>query len=362
MLGAQSRTGTTAASSSTRADAIPGGLRLLGSLGVAMAVMLALLVALDLAVSAWFPHFDRVSDNFSAAYLSREVDWLAHEPPTAVFLGDSVLWGYKLPADDAAPTLLRRKGLVAENLSFEGGSPANTYAMLRLLELRGVHPRLVVFNVNQKEFSAADSAYQKLHPSLETLVWNDLTPDERKLLTPTPPSTTQKPIEVTLDRWVTSVWHFYALRSDMREAIFGDVDAVHALDDVIQKYSGAKARDAAAHKPTPDRFEGTYDLSPIDAQNVSLIFLKKTLALLQRDKVPAIAILTPTNHTLLHEFIDVPEYQRNLAFTRKLLESAGVRVVDMDRTFTAPEFIDNDHLTAPGNRRFASLLGPVLAQ
>jgi len=325
-------------------------------------VLVVLLAALDAAVAAWFPRFDRVSDNFSAAYLEREVEALAHDPPQAIFLGDSVLWGYRLPAADAAPTLLRRKGMAVNNLSFEGGSPANTYAMLRLLEARGVHPRLVVFNVNQKEFSAADSAYQKLHPSLETLSWPLLTGDERKLLTPTPPSTTQKPIEVALDRWVTSFWRFYALRSDLREALFGDVDAVHALDDAIQVASGAKARSDAAHKPTPDRFEGTYDLSPIDPQNVSLIFLKKILALLARDHIPAVALLTPTNHTLLHEFIDVPEYQKNLAFTRKLLERGGVRVVDLDRTFAAGEFIDNDHLTAAGNQRMAGLLGPVLAQ
>jgi hypothetical protein len=341
---------------------VSGGVRILGALGVTALVLFALLALLDLAVVAWFPRFDRVSDNFSAAYLAREVDALAHDPPKTIFLGDSVLWGYRLPAADAAPTLLERKGLAADNLSFEGGSPANTYAMLRLLEAHGVHPRLVVFNVNQKEFSQADSAYQKLHPSLETLAWPLLTPDEQKLLTPTPPSTTQKPIEVALDRWVTSFWHFYALRSDLREMLFGDVDAVHALDDAIQVASGAKARSDAAHKPTPDRFEGTYDLSPIDPQNVSLIFLKKILALLARDHIPAIALLTPTNHTLLHEFIDVPEYQKNLAFTRKLLEAGGVRVVDLDRAFKAAEFIDNDHLTAAGNQRLAGLLGPVLAQ
>jgi hypothetical protein len=336
--------------------------RVLGALGIALFVMIVLLGALDLAVAAWFPHFDRVTDNFSPAYLAREADALAHEPPQVIFLGDSVLWGYKLPAADAAPTLLRRKGLAASNLSFEGGSPANTYAMLRLLLAHGVHPKLVVFNVNQKEFSQADSAYQKLHPSLEALSWNLLTPAERNLLTQTPPSTTQKPIEVALDRWVTSFWHLYALRSDLREALFGDVDAVHALDDAIQAASGAKARNDAAHKPTPDRFEGTYDLSPLDPHNVSLIFLKKTLALLRTNHIPAIALLTPTNHTLLHEFIDVPEYARNLSATRKLLESGGVKVVDLDHAFAAAEFIDNDHLTAAGNQRLAGLLGPVLAQ
>ena len=334
-------------------------MRLLQAFGVTALVLVALLALLDRATVAWFPRFERVSDNFSPAYLEREVEALKKDPPSNVFIGDSVLWGYRLPAGDSAPSVLRAEGLQVCNLSFEGGSPANTYAMLRLLYDRGVRPKLVVFNVNQKEFSSSDSADQKLHPSLETLAWPLLTPAERNLLTPTPPSTTQKPVEVALDRWITSVWHFYALRTDLREALFGDVDAIHGLDNLIQLWSGAHARSEAAHVPTPDRFEGTYDLSPLDTANVSVIYLQKTVDLLAREKTPALAILTPTNHKLLHEFIDAPAYDKNLAYAQKLLERGGVRVVNYDRRF-AGKFIDNDHLTAPGNREFAATLRPEL--
>ena len=247
----------------------------------------------------------------------------------------------------------------SRNLSFEGGSPANTYAMLRLLEAKGVRPALVVFNVNQKEFNPADSAYQKLHPSLEALAAPLLTAEEAAELTPT---VKRDRFEAALDDAISAHWQFYALRSDIREALFSNLDAAHALDDALQTLSGAKARTEAMHRPTPDRFEGTYDLSPLDAQNVSVRFLRKTAELLAQERIPAIAILTPTNHALLHEYIDAPEYAKNLAYVRTMLEGHGVLVIDLDREFKAAEFIDNDHLTAAGNQHLAEILQPALAQ
>jgi len=152
------------------------------------------------------------------------------------------------------------------------------------------------------------------------------------------------------------VWKLYGMRSDLRYALFGDVDAAHALEAWLERLTGASARAAAAHRPTADRFEGTYDLAPLDASNVSMAYLNDTIALLRESRVKAFAILTPTNHTLLHEYIDGPEYGRNLSTVRKALSAGGVGVIDYDRRFTAEEFIDNDHLTASGNRRLADML------
>ncbi len=336
-------------------------MRLLRALAATALVFVVLLAALDLALAAWFPRFDRLSENFSAAYLTREIGNLAAEPPNSdiVVIGDSVLWGYKLRASESVTGRLRRAGVPVRNLSFEGGSPVNTYALLRLMFARGVRPRAVVFNVNQKEFSSSDSAYQKIHPSLDALAGGLLTPAERSLLLPT---LDRRPLEAKLDAWISAHWSFYALRSDIRETLFGQVDAAHALDDAVQIASGAKVRFEAAHRPTPDHFEGTYDLSPLDQHNVSVVFLRKIAALVKRERVPALAILTPTNHVLLHEFIDVPQYRKNLAFVRSLLAGDGVRVVDLDRTFGGSEFIDNDHLTAAGNQHLAEILEPELAR
>lgn len=334
-------------------------LSVLRALATTALVFSALLALLDLAVVRSFPRLERFSDNFSAAYLQREVATLAKDPPEAFFLGDSVLWGYRLRPEQDVVSLLNRRGLQARNLAFEGGSPANTYAMLRLLEANGVHPARVVFNVNQKEFNAADSAYQRLHPSLEALAVPLLSPSEIADLTP---STKRDSFEAKLDAAISAHWRFYALRSDIRETLFSNLDASHAIDDAVQTLSGAKARLEAAHRPTPDRFEGTYDLSPLDSQNVSVKFLRKIATLLAKNKIPSVAILTPTNHSLLHDYVDAPEYDKNLQYVRALLERNGVRVVNLDRTFKAAEFIDNDHLTAAGNQHLAEILEPELAR
>jgi hypothetical protein len=45
-----------------------------------------------------------------------------------------------------------------------------------------------------------------------------------------------------------------------------------------------------------------------------------------------------------------------------MLERGGVRVIDLDRAFPATAFIDNDHLTAAGNVRLATLLARTLAR
>lgn len=324
------------------------------AVAVVAAVLFALLAATDVVVRMAFPHAERLSGNFSAAYLARELAAIRDDPATAVFFGDSALWGYKVDASSTSVSLLRRGGCDCRNVSFEGGSPANTYALLRLLVTAGARPRVVVFNVNQKELNPADSAYRKLHPSVEQLAWPVLSPPERALLAPLPVPDWNG----TLDRAVSRAWALYAFRSDLREAMFGNVDAVHAFQDVLQSWTGAKARAEEAHRPTADRFEGTYDLTPLvgEPDNVSLTFLRKIGELVQAHRLRAYAVLTPTNHRLLHDYIDVPAYRQNLRYTAALLTHYGVRVVDADAVVPSDEFIDNDHLTVGGNRRLADIL------
>jgi lysophospholipase L1-like esterase len=333
-------------------------LRLLRSLATALITLVALLAALDLAVRAWFPILPRVATDFSSAYLGRELHGLAEGKPQVIFFGDSVVWGYGLRSDQAAVSLLRARGCECQNLAFEGGSPPNDYALLRALLAAGVRPKAVVFNVNQKVFNSADSAYQKLHPALTDSATHLLRPDERTALIFAPARGT--PIEAALDRSVSRVWLFYAMRSDLREALFGDVDAAHAVHDVLEGWSGARARGDAQHRPTPDRFEGTYDLTPLTAANVGVIYLQKMADLLEVERIPAIAFMTPTNHALLRDYIDSPQYRDNGRYLRGLLERRGVRVLDLDRSFGTDEFLDNDHLTAAGQRHLASLLSGVL--
>jgi hypothetical protein len=322
-------------------------------------VFLILVAATDLCVRAAFPSLPRLDADFSPALLQLEIDRLRGAPPETIFLGDSVLWGYRLRADQAAPAILGARGLRVTNLSYEGGSPVNTYAVLEVLLASGVRPKRVVFNVNQKVFNALDSAYATVHPSVAELALPRFGTADAALLAP---ARAPDGFEARLDRDVRAVWRLYALRNDLREIVFGDVDAAHALAARVADADGTQRRTDAAHVPTAAVFEGTYDLAPLDDTNVSVHFLRRIVAELRAARVPAIAILTPTNHTLLHDYIDTPQYGKNLAYVHRLLAAGGVQVVDLDGAFGAADFIDNDHLTAAANERFASLLAPELGR
>ncbi len=328
-------------------------------LGATAFVFLILVAATDVCVRAAFPSLPRLDADFSPALLQLEIDRLRSDPPATVFLGDSVLWGYRLRPEEAAPAILGARGLRETNLSYEGGSPVNTYAVLEVLLASGVRPKCVVFNVNQKVFNALDSAYATVHPSVAELALPRFAAADAALLEPARAPAT---FEAGLDRNVRAAWRLYALRSDLRELLFGDVDAAHALEARLAAADGTQRHTNVAHVPTAAAFEGTYDLAPLDDTNVSVHFLRRIVAALRAARVPAIAILTPTNHTLLHEYIDTPQYGKNLAYVRLLLAAGGVRVVDLDGAFRSADFIDNDHLTAAANERFASLLAPELGR
>ncbi len=326
---------------------------------LAIVVLVSLLAIADVVFAATFASQPRLSDNFSSAFVRLELARLRAEPRATIVLGDSVLWGSDVSAAESVPALLARRGIRVANFAYQGGSPVNTYATLRTILASGVRPARVVFNVNQKTFNAADSAYSVVHPAIWELARPYFASDDARLVT-TPDDAHS--LDARLDRTIARYWQLYAMRADLRESLFGDVDAGHALDGLLERATGAGLRRRAAHRPTASDFEGTYDLTPLDGSNVSVHFLKRTIALLGAEHIPAIAILTPTNHSLLHPYVDAPEYAANLAYVRGLLARGGVRVVDADRAFGPEDFFDNDHLTAAASARLAARLARELAR
>ena len=319
------------------------------------------LLLVDTLLWAWHPHQTRLAEQFSPARLTRLVDDAHERPTTLAVFGDSVLWGYKVDARDSATAALERTLDLADarvlNLSYEGGSAPNTYFGLRFMLAHGVRPRAVLFNLNSKEFSAGDSAYNRLHPSLERVVEPLFTAADRSGLAHQPPPD----LNGRLDRAMARVWRLYAWRTDLREALFGDADAASALSAATFRFTGAAERAGTAHAPTAERFFATYDLAPIRNDNAGYRYLVRTAELLKQEHIAAVVFSTPTNHTLLHQYIDVPEYDQNLARLRRVFANVpNATVVDLDRAIPSAEFIDNDHLTPAGNRRLATLLAPAL--
>ena len=298
-----------------------------------------IILAQNLAIAAFFPHLARTTTDFSPAYLRRELQALAAERPEAIFLGDSVLWGYRLRPDQTAVQMLATRGCTCRNLSLKSGNPANEYLLTRLLLDAGARPKVVVIEVNQAVLNWGDPYYQTLHPAIGALAQNSLTPFERaELSIPGAPTG----IAASLDRALDSLSLLYAMRSDIRETLYGDVPPpLH-------------------QRPRPEFFAGTYNLARLDERNVGVHFLEKTADLLRDARVPLIAVLTPTNHALLHTYIDNPLYEANTAYLRRLFASRGARVLDLDSAFAADQFFDNVHLTQSGQSRLASALAAAL--
>jgi len=306
---------------------------------VAIAVVVALVVLENIAIARYFPRLERLPEDVSAAYLQREIAFIAASPPPVVFLGDSVVWGYRIQPDQTAVSILTRRGCNCRNLALRAGSPPNDYAIVRLLLAAGVRPKAVVMEIDQKPFNASDADYARLLPGIAALATPLFAPSDRRLLSPPvePDGISQR-----FDRALSSLWLLYAMRADIRGTYFPAPEEIPVTH------------------PTADMYLGTYDLTPLTNANLGVHFLTKTVDLLRGEGIPVIAFMTPTNHTLLHEYIDSDAYRANGAFLKNLLEERGVRVIDLDAVFPSKLFFDNAHLRPAGQALLAAKLGPAL--
>jgi lysophospholipase L1-like esterase len=316
------------------------------------------LLVLDTMLLLWRPFPARLPEQFSAAYLRLYITDAPENKPVVAFFGDSVLWGYEIAPAQTAVARLQRDFPAASllNLSYEGGSPANDAIALRyLLQVRR-QPAAVVIDLNSKEFSAIDSAYKTLHPALEQAAYPLLTGDDRRMLQ----LHTPEDLNGKLGRFMEQNWRLYGLRVDLREQIFGTDDLATSLLNAVQHLTGTAASRERAHRPTPDRFLGTYDLAPIGPANIAWQYYSAAIRELCARHIPAIIFLTPTNHHLLHDYIDVPAYDANLRRLMSLPHCASVTILNLDRAVPWTMFLDNDHLDEQGQQILAARLAPYL--
>ena len=242
------------------------------------------------------------------------------------------------------------------NLSYEGGSIPNSEVILRMALRSGLRPSGIVLQVNVKEFNQADSAYRTLHPSLERAAAGILTLEDRRLLQLHAPTD----LNAKLNQVAENVWRLYRFRSDLREQIFGTDDMASALANLATRLTGTAAAEDLVHRPTPDKFLGAYDLAPIDRQNVGMQFYRSLLRELCAAKIPTLVFLTPTNHVLLHDYIDVKEYDENLGRLMAVPHCAHATIINLDRLEPSNMFLDNDHLNRKGQRVLATRLLPYV--
>jgi len=311
--------------------------QLIGCLAVAV-VSLAIVIGLqNVAIARFFPITSRLSTEFSSAYLKRELLALRGQPGETIFLGDSILWGFRLQPDETAAAILTARGCACRNLSYKHGSPVNYYALARILQSYGVRPGAVVIEVNREVFGPTAEAYRELSATVSQMAMPLLTPDDVATFTPQ----RRSGFRGRVDRALASVSLLYAMRTDIREAIYGDNDPPPPPLE-----AGLKRR--------------LYDLPDLDESNVSIKYLEKTLELFRTEGIPVIAFLVPVNHVAIDPYVDAARYRRNSCYLDATLARGGARVYDLDASFAHAEFVDEAHLNGAGQRRLASILAGAL--
>jgi len=319
-------------------------------------VTLSLLAVTDVALHSWRGG-ERLPAHFSGLYLQR---YAAHVVPGAiVVLGDSELWGYGIAAADSPVQRLARAmpGERIANLAYEAQTPIDADFLLRYLLARDLRPRAVVVEINPASFNETTPSYDTLNAALADLSLPSLVEsfDGGKLNAELAGG--GEDVGTRMDLFVAQHWLLYGLRVDLHQALFGNADLATAVQQRIEPYLQPAARGAASAP-----FAAMYDLAPLDAGNVSYAYAEHLFAMLASHKIPALVLLPPVNHTLLHPYIDNALYVANLSRVERLARANGLSVLNLDAGIAATDFIDNTHLNAAGSARLARAMRLPLAR
>jgi hypothetical protein len=245
-------------------------------------------------------------------------------------------------------------GAHVTNLAYEAETPINADFVLRYLLAHGLRPRAVLVELNPASFNQTAAAYDTLNATLAELTVPALVEpfDRGKLndaaLQPLSPAD-------RLDRFVAEHWLLYGSRVDVHQALFGDADLASALHRRVEPLLQPSPQPRAAP------YAATYDLTPLDAGNVSYAYAEHLFQTLAARHIPAIVVLPPVNHTILHAYIDNAAYAGNLRRISHLAASYHLTVVNVDGLLGGRYFLDNTHVNRAGAARFAQALSSPVA-
>ncbi len=322
---------------------------------ISASITLLLLVLTDLALSAWNRWPDRLPEHFSSSYLQRYATQ-SGLGSSLVVLGDSELWGYGVAAADSPVAQLARglAGTRVTNLAYEAQTPINADFVLRYLLARGVRPRAVLVELNPAAFNQTAVGYDTLNATVAELAVPALVePFDRGRLD----GAALRPVSAgdRLDRFVAEHWLLYGSRVDLHQALFGDADLASALHRHVEPLL------QPAPPPRSAPYAATYDLTPLDAGNVSYAYADHLFRTLAAHRIPAIVVLPPVNHAILHAYIDNAAYADNLRRIARLAAGYHLTVVNFDRLLDGRYFLDNTHVNRAGAERFARALSRPVA-
>ena len=318
-------------------------------------IALALLAAADALCGLYRPTPPRLPEHFSSLYLDRYTLQFRGDARPILVLGDSVLWGYGVPATASAVARLRDRfpDIPIANYAYEAEGPADIDFLLRYLFSRGVRPRAVVMDLNTLTYNPFAKGYQKLGRALERRAPLFLQPFDRERIELSD-DVASPTLEQKLDSFMEDHWQLYGYRVDIHQFLFGDADAVTAL---WNHWAHDFRKKDAGQQPA---YFGLYDLTPLSLDNVAFAYSQHAFSMLRSQGVPVIAFLPPVNHALVGEYIASPAYGANLGRLQTLGRHFGATVLNLDRLLPRSDFLDNAHPNAAGNRRLADALAPAI--
>lgn len=302
-----------------------------------------------------------------------------------VLIGDSVLGSvnnapgerlsdYLGPALEAA--LGGQRPVRVFSLSAGGAHAGDVYGMLRRLMVRleatpaQTRNLIVLLSSNVVFFSRRQSQPAMLAPCLLDGI-DDAVPLRSQLsLQPEPPS-----LERRIASWLAGHVYLSQQRRHLAEAWFGSPPR-QAVREVLQRGfrrelpgdepPGQRNRSWRLRGLSGERYAPNYQFIPIPSKEALNYLATEELAawLGRHPQLPAMVLLSPQNHALVGAYTGQPEYQKLTAAIGDCFRTKGVRYVSYDRdpAISAEMFLDNDHLTAEGNRALAhELAGEVVA-
>lgn len=282
-----------------------------------------------------------------------------------VLLGDSVLRGAYLQDQETVRGILQAhlhqdfpgRDIRVWNLAMAGARGADKYAMLKLVA--PYHPDLIVMNIDYKFFNTAKLSYPFLADA-----WQD---DQDAIAFDR--ALGLDPFEEIATHHVKQLWALYRHREWINRNLFGDAPfalvgkAVEPPKVAPDPGSWVDPRLpwTEKHLQLDAHYQSLYRTDAIAPDNANAMAWDRTARFIDRQQMPAFLYWTPQNHRFLAPQIDNPAYEHNRQVVAQLFAGHTLTYKDYDRQLDAGDrqegaFVDADHLTPAGTRRFADQL------
>lgn len=348
-----------------------------GRVGLRLLSFLLALICLDLVARAlWTPQIQqdytaayRLPEDLETPFLNNYLRAIRdHEPSKIVFLGSSPTYGVNIQNPERTyPEVLegalKAEGLQAEvfNVAAKGYLMSDVHFVLKSL-VQDV--QMVYLQLNYHTFSPRLLSQTAMrHPEIPEQLGVSVSSAEARALglRPSPRVNLNQPLRALLQRH----WFLYGQRAELAHLWLGDTPEAWVYHRFFKQeneehsfkpfYELKPARQTFMVK----RYAQNVDFE-VDADNVELRFLRRSLELLKAHGVPTVVFMAPINVDALnfYELFHAQQYRDNVAQIQQVVEGQGFQWVDVNLSDPLPEdmFADISHTLNEGGSHFGQSL------